>query len=1218
MPTLRLTQRSEGQNRYHIQIALEVEGQSLQTANVSFDFAMKPQEREDMRWYLEDYLQYLHDPAQKIAERIQERMTEIGTELFENIFQRNDDARIMWTGLCSRLNDTQVEIVTDVQGATAIPWELIHDPRTETFLALTARAFVRAYHQAVQAPRLPATTPGPIRILLVICRPGGRQDVPFRSVAIRIVKGLNEEARVQYQLDVLRPPTFEQLGLELRRAIDRGEPYHVVHFDGHGTYADMERPGHLEEIVSGLSKLLLSGQRRPGEHGYLLFENPSIDENAQLVDGPSLGRLLVETKVPILVLNACRSAYARSPDSPHLAENVEEMDPHSRVRAFGSLAQEVMDAGVAGVVAMSYNVYVVTAAQFVADFYAALTRGLTLGEAATLGRKQLHDQPLREIAYVLHKREMAYVLHKIQDWPVPVVYGAAQVSIFPRQEVGKVPVIELPEAGAAPQQGMLDPNLPPTPDIGFFGRDETLLALDRSFDSQKIILLHAYAGSGKTATAAEFARWYSLTGGVKGRVLFTSFERYNPLKRVLDRIGQVFGNALEVAGVNWLALNDAQRRDVALQLLRQVPVLWIWDNVQEVAGFPSGSKSAWGEDEQRELADFLQAARETRARFLLTSRRDEKEWLFGLPGRIEVPPMPMQDRVELARSLAEKHGRRIIEVEDWMPLMEFTQGNPLTITVLVGQALRDGLRTKDEIERFVADLRAGEAAFEDEESEGRSRLLGASLSYGFEHAFIEDERKKLALLRFFQGFVDVDVLMVMGHPEVPWSLSEVRGLTREEGIELLDRAAEVGLLTGLGGGYYVIHPALPWYFRSLFKQHYAGSEEKAARAFVEAVGGRGDYYHNQYVDGNREVINVLAAEEANLLYAREMALKNDWWGCVISAMQGLRVLYGQTGCRVEWAQLVEDIVPEFVDTETDGPLQDREESWSLVTEYRVRLAREAREWEKAQGLQRISVDWDRQRADSALAADPEKLDGADRNAIRTLAASLHELGEILREQGLAECVNSYEEALALAEKIGDQAGAAVCAFNLGTVYVDIAEIRVLDQAERWYRHSLELYAEGDRLGRGRCLGQRGYVALRRFKEARTAGEAEEVLLGHLSESLDFYNQDLDLVPSNAVNDLAVVHNALGYIYDSVGGLERALQHYRDAVRYYEAADDLYGVAKNHYNIALVLARAGRFPDALEYARAALHNYETFGDGAAADIQDTQNRIALIEKDLKSQ
>ena len=40
---------------------------------------------------------------------------------------------------------------------------------------------------------------------------------------------------------------------------------------------------------------------------------------------------------------------------------------HERIRAYGSLAAEVADQGVPGVVAMRYNVYVDTAARFVED-----------------------------------------------------------------------------------------------------------------------------------------------------------------------------------------------------------------------------------------------------------------------------------------------------------------------------------------------------------------------------------------------------------------------------------------------------------------------------------------------------------------------------------------------------------------------------------------------------------------------------------------------------------------------------------------------------------------------------------------------------------------------------------------------------------------------------------------------------------------------------------
>jgi len=948
---------------------------------------------------------------------------------------------------------------------------------------------------------------------------------------------------------------------------------------------------------------LLLSTPRPGPHGYLAFENPKTQENLQYVDGPALGQLLAETDVPVLDLNACRSAHAEAPNAPELTDS----DPHAQVRAFGSLALEVMDQGVAGVLAMRYNVYVITAAQFVADLYAALSQGHSLGEAVTLGRKQLHDQPQRQIAYDPRN---------LQDWPVPVIYEAAPIELFPRRKKAKKTTIKLTgEAGSG--RGTLDPKLPPRPDAGFFGRDETLLALDRAFDTQSIVLLHAFAGSGKTATAAEFARWYALTGGVEGPVLFTSFEQYRPLARVLDEIERIFGKSLEQWGVQWLTLEETQRRNVALQVLEQIPALWIWDNVEPVAGFPAGMPSAWSEAEQQELVDFLREARETKAKFLLTSRRDEQAWLGDLPARITLPPMHMLEAVQLARALAEKRGRRLTDVEDWTPLLRFTQGNPLTITVLVGQALRDGLRTREQIEAFVKKLRAGEAAFQDEASEGRTKSLGASLSYGFEHAFSEAERRQLALLHLFQGFVDIDVFRWMGNPKMDWHLPEVRGLTRDAGIKLLDRAAEVGLLTAHGGGYYTIHPALPWFFRSLFEQHYAGSEIQATRAFVEAMGGLGSYYHRQYNEGNREVISALAAEEANLLHARRLARAHGWWLPVITTMQGLRALYGHTGGRAQWKRRVEEIEPDFVDPGTDGPLPGREEEWSFMTEYRVRLAGEARDWAEAERLQHAVVEWSRQRAAPALAAPQEKLDARQRYAIRSLAVSMSTLGWILREQNNAACVAAFQEGLDLSLHIGDEPLAAVTTFNLGDAYLYVRALRDLGQAERWYRRCLELHAKGDRLGRARCLSQLGRVAHERFKEARAASQPEEELLRHLNDAAQFYHRALELAPPDALDDLATDHSALGTVYGDAGNLERALTHYRKAIRYFEAAGNQYRAAQTRFNVAADLAATGRFADALEYAKAALRNYETFGERAAENIQKTRELIADIEEALKA-
>ncbi|MFH1372836.1 MAG: CHAT domain-containing protein [bacterium] len=1199
---IRLTQIALGDDKYRVEIAL-VGTAPRQTAPSQFSFAMTAQDHEDIRWYLENYLENPLDPAPSIAKRIEQRLTDIGTELFGKIFSGRDAVRL-WNAVSDSLAETRVEIITtDVSEAASIPWELLRDPATDSPLALKAATFVRTQPQTAQRPRLPE--PGPaeaIRILLVICRPYGRVDVPFRSVASRLIKGLEESSRESFQLDVLRPATYEALGKKLRAAKNAGKPYHVVHFDGHGTYDEISRP-----------ELMLSPERE-GAHGYLLFENPRVEENCLYVDGPTLGSLLADTNVQVMDLNACRSAFAKTPDKPVAAGA--DFDRHAAVRAYGSLAQELVDQGVAGVVAMRYNVYVVTAAQYVAGMYAELVRGHSLGEAATLARKNLADQPQRQIAYEPTP---------LQDWCVPVIWEAAPIRLFSESTEKKI-TFTLGDSRTAPGRDDIDEAIKERPDVGFFGRDETLLALDRAFDSQRVVLLSAYAGSGKTETAREFARWYSLTGGVEGPVFFTSFERHQTLAQLLGRLEPIYEQMRGAQLPPWMTLKPAEKRSIALQILKQVPLLWIWDNVEPIAGFPEGAKSAWSPEEQAELVDFLRDARQTQAKFLLTSRRDERGWLHDLPARLTLPPMPMRERIQLTRELAAKQNRRLGDVQDWRPLLDYTAGNPMTITVVVGQALRDRLTKPDQIEAYVNRLRAGEAEFTDDKKQGRTRSLGASLSYGFENAFSEKERRILALLHLFQGFVDVDALKLMGDEEDDWHLPEVNGLTREKGISLLDRAAEIGLLTAHGDGYYSIHPALPWFFKSEFGASYpersdSDSESpamKATHAFVEAVGELGIFYSHQYEGGNRDVIAALTAEEANLLHARHLAIAHDWFSPIITTMQGLRPLYDQTGRRTEWKQLVEEILPLFVDEKTDGPLPEREGQWSIVTQYRVLLAREERDLETAERLQLLRIEWNRRRAASALKIPKSSLNERQRNAIRTLATSLHELGQIQREVGRAECVKTYEEDFELSMRIGDRAGAAVTAINLGTTYIDLPDLRNLDEAARWCQKSHDLSDKRDRLGRGRCTIQLGTVALERFEDAHQADRPEKEQRKHLNEALGRYYESLELLPENAVDNLAVIHNQLGIVYVHAGDVQQALRHYDTSVKYKEEAGNVFGAGQTRYNVALLLANANRLPDALAYAKAALRDFDPYGDRAKDMIEKTQRLIAQIKKDISKQ
>jgi tetratricopeptide (TPR) repeat protein len=365
------------------------------------------------------------------------------------------------------------------------------------------------------------------------------------------------------------------------------------------------------------------------------------------------------------------------------------------------------------------------------------------------------------------------------------------------------------------------------------------------------------------------------------------------------------------------------------------------------------------------------------------------------------------------------------------------------------------------------------------------------------------------------------------------------------------------------------------------------------------------------------VLAVLRALEANLLHARHLARRHTWWDRVISAMQGLRCLYKHTGRQAEWRRLVEEVVPDFTDPGTDGPLPGREAHWSEVTGDRIWLAFKARQWGEAERLLHLQIDQHRRRAAPVLAADPTTWDGGQRKTILNLAVSLQHLGSVQCERGRPECVATLQEALGLCQRIGDQSTAAVCAFNFGDAYLGIGSLRDLGQAEHWYRQSLEMSQEHQRHDRAKCLGQLGRVSRARFEEARSAGQPKAELLRLLNEALRYCQEALGLTPADAVPDLEVLHNDLGVIYANAGDLDQALPHFQESIRYAEALGDLYGAASTRHNVAVLLAEGGRLGDARQYAEAALRNFEGYGDRAADRIQLTREWIQVIDKRLQA-
>lgn len=120
MLILRLTQYTAGPGQYRVVVNLREDNQPEEEAIVHFPFALTEQEQEELRWYLEDYLQDPHDPNPTIAARVEQRLAQLGDQLFEAIFQQGE-ASDLWAVLRRNLNNTRVEIaLEDVRQATAI------------------------------------------------------------------------------------------------------------------------------------------------------------------------------------------------------------------------------------------------------------------------------------------------------------------------------------------------------------------------------------------------------------------------------------------------------------------------------------------------------------------------------------------------------------------------------------------------------------------------------------------------------------------------------------------------------------------------------------------------------------------------------------------------------------------------------------------------------------------------------------------------------------------------------------------------------------------------------------------------------------------------------------------------------------------------------------------------------------------------------------------
>lgn len=1144
---------SEGESEPCVRVGYRpLEGAQPQERKAEFSFAMTETQRREIQWYLENYLVYPWGEFRQRAAQVEALMERLGVELFEAVFGSHDTGAL-YAHVADDLTNTRIVIHADDAEGVALPWEFMRDPARGDYgdLARLASAFVRSQPDLIFEPPAPKQD-GTFNILMVICRPGGPEgDVPFQSVARPLLE-LFRQHRERINLDILRPPTFEQLSRVLS---ERPDFYHVLHFDGHGAFP-----------------------QSAGAHGLLLFEGEN--EGERRVTGAELGGLLAGKGVPIVLLNACQSGMTH-PES-----------------LYPSVGNELLKAGAGGVVAMAYSVYVQSAVRFVARLYESLIGGQELSRAVALAREDLRAHP---------QRMSAIGEVPLRDWVVPVLFEAVPVraTAEPLGELSlSLSLLQERQAGAGAEI-----DLPEPPAFGFIGRDGVTLDLERAFRSETVVLLEGMAGVGKTEMAAAFTRWWAETGALQGPAFYFRFEHYLPLAQVCDRVGQVFGAVIkQQLKIEWHQLDAEQRRKVALAVLKQKPCMLIWDNFEPVAGFPAGTPSAWKPEEQKELRDFLRDLRGGRTRVLVTSRRDEP-WLGNIYRRVELRGLKLFEAQELAVLVLKRAGlnpQQIKALPQYNDLLKYLRGNPLAIQVVLPELKR---KTPDALLR---ELQAGEVRLsEDDPAQGRERSLSASLTYRLD-ALDPALRRRLGVLALFQGFVDADVLAMMSR--VDGAPDTLKNLGRDEWIPILNAAAEVGILTNVGEGYYTVHPALPWFFHDLKLESFPAHLVWLENAFATAYGAYGEYLFRMFETRAALVMSLLNAEESNLTHALRLARRHEDWEEVRGILYGLSRLFVTQGRRVEWERLLDEIEAESTDAAGE-PMAGRQDLWRALLGHRSEIASYHRDFEAEQAIHIRLKDHYKNIGDERneavachqlglLAQKHRQFEEAERWYRQSLAIeervgneyglaiSLHQLGRLAEEQRrLEEAERLYKQSLVIKERISDEHGKALTLHQLG----NISDTREqFEEAERWYKQSLAIKERiGDEQGQAITLHQLGMIS----QEQQHFDAAER-----------WYTQSL-VIKERIGNE-----QGKAFTLHQLGMLAQAQRQFEEAERWYKQSLAIKERIGDEYSMGSTLHQLGRIAEEQNDKERALRFYGQ-AEALLVGLNDPYN-VEMVRKSIK--
>ena len=837
-----------------VQVRLvEESGETRMAEPAAFGVKLSDEERGTLDRYRVEYWRGSPGGIGQI-EAVELAMRNLGRLLFESAFGAESGGRAILDEVMGRDERAVLAIVSASPEFASLPWELMNDPSLGYFINGLVGVVRRSTTEAPDGGTQEAAAEEEALHVLMLSTSPLASDVPSSGplLAEPVTAGGSlaeatvaalEGLNVQVSLDNPRPATFQAMLGLLERNPNH---YHVAHIDG--------------AIL--------------GDDGAVVLEQG--DGGPLPVTASDLGAALAAGGVDVALITA----------------GVRDEFPVSTEWAKAGMT--LAEAGVAQVAVLPAPLHADAAEGAVSAFYRRITQGYTVAEAVSSVRRALMDTPER---VTLYGRRVFW------DWQLPCVYQSRQ---------HQPPVIAQiqPDPLAAP---VIHPEEAPTEDLqipvsgqyGLVGRQAELRQLERALKAHSVVHLSGDTGVGKTELALALCRWFLKPARVAypGGVFYTAFETSQPagLERVVHEIGTA------VAGLDFADMPAQQQRRWVTAYLQENASLLVWDNLENVAGFPDGAPGLLDEGGLPDRAAFLGEVTTgpVGTCALLLGRRASEEWVSVPHASLTLAGLAGADRLGLAAQImhtAEVPASRVDG--DFVELMNLLDGHPLAMQIGIAPLKEvPAAAALSEISRLVESEPEGDEP-------GRRAALTATMEYSFSR-MSRRNRTHLPFLSLFQRRVMLDVL---SHITEERAYGQIVGddltagasrslLSPEGGMQssgrsyaacrtMLRSAHGAGLLESISPSVYQINPSLPWFLgRKLGRQVSADGIRQLETEFVRVYADTADYFMESLYENQDTGVTAVLAEEGNLTQALGLALEYRQWDNAQVLFQPLAQVY---------------------------------------------------------------------------------------------------------------------------------------------------------------------------------------------------------------------------------------------------------------------------------------------------------------------------------------